>query len=322
MSALAIAQKMYFHPLMADILMLLFHAHVKRSCQTCTGIRTAEGAKTVQLIPGMKGLSPDSCFISGLLRHFCLDWSDEQRHQPTLSSLAQHTYEFQTEIKRFSLLFVFLFTCQGNIYDADIKIKINKVQFFNMSTDLLLKVGRLHSTFVTCQAVIFFGWCVFFSFSCLLPTSIDTFRPKFWRSSSIWGWEDDNIRGSSSILILFYSSRFAQQQCRFHSATVCFSEIRRNARFRASRSIWRQSKRRDNGSDLTSTQKKWVSFVIGSHGWWYSVIHRMLVRWSASACADPATLSAYTRCWSGYTNSETGLESSLVLLSNVCFFFK
>lgn len=165
MSALATAQNMYFHPLMADILMLLFHAHVKHSCQTCTGIRTAEGAKTVQLIPGMRRLSPDSCFISGLLRHFCLDWSDEQRHQPTLSSLAQHTYEFQTEIKRSSLLSVFLFTCQGNIYDADMKIKINKVQFFNMSTDLLLKVGRLHSTrltFVTCQAVIFFGWCVFF----------------------------------------------------------------------------------------------------------------------------------------------------------------
>lgn len=158
----------------------------------------------------MRRLGPDFCFISGLLRHFCLDWSAEQRHQPALSSLARHTYKFQTEIKRFSLRSVSLFARQGNIYDADMKIKINKVPFFNTSTDLLLQVGRLQQsitqlTFVTCQTVIFYGLCVlaffvtfFFSFSSLLPTSIGAFRPKFWRSSSIWCWEDDTIRGSGS----------------------------------------------------------------------------------------------------------------------------
>lgn len=47
---------------------------------------------------------------------------------------------------RFSSLPVFLFTRQGDIYDAGMKLKINKGQFFNMSPDLLLKVGRLPST--------------------------------------------------------------------------------------------------------------------------------------------------------------------------------
>lgn len=157
------------------------------------------GSKAAAAHPGYE--ETQSCLVSGLLRRFCLDWSNEERAANTVIISPAHL-PIPPDIKRFSLLSASLFTCRGNIYDADMKIKITKLQFFNMSTDWLLRVGRLRSTtsYVCKLPGCYFLWliCFFISCSCLLPTSIDTFRPKFWRSSSIWGWQDDNSNSSSS----------------------------------------------------------------------------------------------------------------------------
>lgn len=189
------------------------------------------------------------------------------------------------------------------------KIKINKVPFFNTSTDLLLQVGRLQQsitqlTFVTCQTVLFFGLCVlafFFSFSFfffVFPACCPHLSALLGQSSDVRrlsraGKTIPSVAAAAawSFLFLFFP---------FCSAAVSFPLC--NSLLPATETL-----RRLPSSDVTSTQKSGFGFVIGSHGRWrHPVIHRAIVRWSASSClcrpSDPEL--SYMRIWSGYSNSE------------------